>query len=148
MWNACFICSNDEVIKWKPFTHYWPFVRGIHRSPVNSPHKGQWRGTLMFSLICAWINGWVRLVIWDAIAPIMGIYCVCSFHLFISTLFFIFPTTKIATGYMKHDAAFTQLQHLNLTEFLLNGIVMKTEHIFIQGFMRWIGEKTYKPIMT
>ena len=35
-------------------------VRGIHRSPVNSPHKGQWRGALMFSLICAWINGWVN----------------------------------------------------------------------------------------
>ena len=33
---------------------------GIHRSPVNSPHKGQWRGALMFSLICAWINGWVN----------------------------------------------------------------------------------------
>ena len=31
---------------------YWPFVRGIHRSPVNSPHKGQWRGALMFSLFC------------------------------------------------------------------------------------------------
>ena len=26
----------------------------VHRSPVNSPHKGQWRGALMFSLICAW----------------------------------------------------------------------------------------------
>ena len=24
------------------------------------PHKGQWRETLMFSLICAWINGWVN----------------------------------------------------------------------------------------
>ena len=36
------------------------FVRGIHRSPVNSPHKGQWRGALMFSLICAWINRWVN----------------------------------------------------------------------------------------
>ena len=36
------------------------FVRGIQRSPVNSPHKGQWRGALMFSLICAWINGWVN----------------------------------------------------------------------------------------
>ena len=36
------------------------FVRGIHRSPVNSPHKGQWRGVLMFSLICARINGWVN----------------------------------------------------------------------------------------
>ena len=38
---------------------YWPFVRIIYRSPVNSPHKGQWRGALMFSLICAWISGWV-----------------------------------------------------------------------------------------
>ena len=26
------------------FLRYWPFVRGIHRSPVNSPYKGQWRG--------------------------------------------------------------------------------------------------------
>ena len=28
--------------------------------PVNFPHKGQWRGALMFSLISAWINGWVN----------------------------------------------------------------------------------------
>ena len=42
------------------FPRYWPFVRGIHRSPVNSSHKGQWRGALMFSLICAGINGWVN----------------------------------------------------------------------------------------
>ena len=33
---------------------------GIHWSLVNSPHKGQWRGALMFSLICAWINGCVN----------------------------------------------------------------------------------------
>ena len=52
--------SHDDVIKWKYFPRYWPFVRGIHRSPVNSPHKGQWRGALMFSLISAWINGWVN----------------------------------------------------------------------------------------
>ena len=52
---------HDDVIKWKHFPRYWPFsVRGIHRSPVNSPHKGQWRGALVFSLICAWINGWVN----------------------------------------------------------------------------------------
>ena len=51
---------NDDVIKWKHFPRYWPFVRGIHRSPVNSAHKGQWRGALMFSLICARINGWVN----------------------------------------------------------------------------------------
>ena len=29
-------------------------------SRVYSPHKGQWRGVLMFSSICAWINGWVN----------------------------------------------------------------------------------------
>ena len=52
--------SHDDVIKWKHFPRYWPFVRGIHRSTVNSPHKGQWRGALMFSLICARINGWVN----------------------------------------------------------------------------------------
>ena len=51
---------HDDVIKWKHFPHYWPFVRGIHQSPVNSPHKGQWRRASMFSLICAWINGWVK----------------------------------------------------------------------------------------
>ena len=28
--------------------------------PVNSPHKGQWRVALMFSLICVCINGWVN----------------------------------------------------------------------------------------
>ena len=28
--------------------------------PVNSPHKGLWRGALVFSLICVWIDGWVN----------------------------------------------------------------------------------------
>ena len=45
----------DDVIKWKHFPRYRPFVRGIHRWP-----KGQWRGALMFSLICAWTNSWAN----------------------------------------------------------------------------------------
>ena len=52
--------AHDDVIKWKRFPRNWPFVRGIHRSPVNSPHKGLWRGALMFSLICAWIKVWIN----------------------------------------------------------------------------------------
>ena len=52
--------NHDDVIKWKHFPRYWSFVRGIHRSPVNSPHKGQWRGALMCSLISIWINSWVN----------------------------------------------------------------------------------------
>ena len=50
----------DDIIKWKHFTNHWPFVQGIHQSPVNFPHKGQWHGALMFSLICTQINGWVN----------------------------------------------------------------------------------------
>ena len=51
---------HDDVIKWKHFPRYLPFVRGIHRFLVNSRHKGQWRGALNFSLIYAWTNGWVN----------------------------------------------------------------------------------------
>ena len=57
---AVFYPWHDDVIKWKHFLRYWPFMQGIHRWPVNSPHKGQWCRALMFSLICAWINGWVN----------------------------------------------------------------------------------------
>ena len=51
---------HDDVIKWKHFPRYWPFVRGIHRSPMNSPQKGQGHGAMVFSLICAQLNGWVN----------------------------------------------------------------------------------------
>ena len=57
--NPC-VCVHDNVITWKHFPRYWPYVRGIHRSPVKSPLKGQWRGALMLQLICAWTKGWVN----------------------------------------------------------------------------------------
>ena len=50
---CCIGIFHDDVIRWKHFPRYWPFVRGIHRPPVNSPHKCQWSRALMFSLICA-----------------------------------------------------------------------------------------------
>ena len=55
-WLAGLYKIHDDVIQWKHFPRYWPSVR----SPVNSPHKVQWRGALMLSLICAWINSWVH----------------------------------------------------------------------------------------
>ena len=54
-WLGC----HDDVIKWKHFLRHWAFVWGIHRSPVNSSHKSQWRAAFIFSLICTWIKGWV-----------------------------------------------------------------------------------------
>ena len=51
---------HDDVINWKHFPRYWPFMRGMHRSPVDSPNKGQWRGALILYLIFAWTNGWAN----------------------------------------------------------------------------------------
>ena len=52
---------HDDVITWKHFPRYWPFVRGNLRSPVNSPHKDQWRGALVLSFICTKTHGWVNI---------------------------------------------------------------------------------------
>ena len=43
-WRCFMGVKHNDVIKWKHFPRYWPFVRGTHRSLVNSPHKGQWHG--------------------------------------------------------------------------------------------------------
>ena len=51
---------RDDVIKWTYFPRYWSFVLESHRSLMNSSHKGRWRGLWMFSLFCAWIDGWVN----------------------------------------------------------------------------------------
>ena len=37
--SACHSEIHDDVIKWKHFPRCWPFVRGIHRSTVNSPQR-------------------------------------------------------------------------------------------------------------
>ena len=62
------IRNDYRFISWwrhqmEHFPRYWHFVRGIHRLPANSSHKGQWGGASMFSLICDWTNGWVNN--WD-----------------------------------------------------------------------------------
>ena len=51
---------HADVTKWKHFPRYWPFVRGIHWSPVDSPHRDQWSRVLMLSVICTWTNCWAN----------------------------------------------------------------------------------------
>ena len=60
------------------FLRYWSFVRGIHRSPVDFPHKGQRREALVLPLICTWLNNWETietLVIWDATRRSLWRHC-------------------------------------------------------------------------
>ena len=42
------------------FSALLTLCEGNHRSPVNYPHKCQWHGALIFSLICVWTNGWAN----------------------------------------------------------------------------------------
>ena len=48
---------HDDIMKWETFPRYWSYCEG--NPPVTSgfPPRSQWRGTLIFSLICAWTNG-------------------------------------------------------------------------------------------
>ena len=52
---------SDWLTCRKPQHAWWrhqmeTLVSALPRWPMNSPHKGQWRGALMFSFICAWVN--------------------------------------------------------------------------------------------
>ena len=58
--------DHFDVTQWKRFSPYRPFVRGIHRPPVDSPYKGSVTRTLTFSLMLAWTNSWInRRVVGD-----------------------------------------------------------------------------------
>ena len=64
-----FLSHQSSLLPWcrhqmEKSPRYWSFVTGIHRSPVDSPHKGQWRGALRVFFICTRINGWANT--WDA----------------------------------------------------------------------------------
>ena len=56
-WDNCIAWLSHEM---ETFFALLAICAG--NSPVTSdfPHKGQWRGALMFSLISAWINAWVN----------------------------------------------------------------------------------------
>ena len=50
------LVSCDSIMTWgrhetEAFSALLSLYEGIHRTPVNTPHKGQWRVALMFSLI-------------------------------------------------------------------------------------------------
>ena len=58
-------CPSTEPVTWwrhqmETFSALLALCAGNSPVLVNSPHKGQWRGALMFSFIYAWINDWVN----------------------------------------------------------------------------------------
>ena len=48
-----------DLIKWKHFPRYWPFVRGIHRCiplTIKASDAELWP----FIMLCIWTNGWTN----------------------------------------------------------------------------------------
>ena len=63
---------HEDIIRWKHFPCYWPFVRGIHWSLVDSTYKGQGGGAWMFSARELRVEQTIReLLIWGAITLII-----------------------------------------------------------------------------
>ena len=58
-----FFCEHYDVMTWKRFPRNWPFVRGMHRSLVDSPHKGpvMWGFDVYFAVsLNKLLNKWTR----------------------------------------------------------------------------------------
>ena len=94
------------------------FNAGNSHSPVNSPQKGQWRGALMFSVICAWINAWVNNLEagdlrrhrahYDVIVIINGVFTPVCHNIYRFSELFLGHTYKheqsiaLTEGFTKH----------------------------------------------
>ena len=73
-WNSSWLPLWQNLPWWRQkiiyFPQYCPFARGIHRSPTDSPHKGQWR--FLWSVLEQRFERIIKTpVIWDAIALIV-----------------------------------------------------------------------------
>ena len=64
--------KHDEVISWKCIPHYWPFVNGNPKSPMEFSHKGPALWNFDLLLWFPWTT-WhtISEVIWDALTLIM-----------------------------------------------------------------------------
>ena len=119
--------EHDDVIKWKHFPRNWPFVREIHRSPVNFPHKGQWRGALMFSLIYAWINDWVNNREAGDLRRQHGHYDVIVMNMSLPSLYYWLMHVCLVSGISFHCLGGCDFK---MTSFVVGGSPLARQWVF------------------
>ena len=137
----------DDVIKWKHFMRYWWFVRGIHRSPVNSPHKGQWRGALMFSLIRTRINGWVNSREAETLSRLLWRHCNEQWYTmplrtqwrFVNSMHIIHPWSYVLLIIIKRNFMLHFITGYHSHILMLNGVSI---FLFLWD-NSWCGEYIY-----
>ena len=68
--------TQDDVMTWKAFLHSWIFVRGIHQSLVDSPHK--WTGMRSVDVLFD-VNLTKFLKKWPSFQWLQMSWCSCDF---------------------------------------------------------------------
>ena len=96
---------------------------GEFTGPLNSPHKGQWRGALVFSLICVWINGWVNNREAGDLRRHRGHYDV-SVMLQLVTKFLLLSQGKVPTSWHRDAVHITGHNWIPLTKSQQCGALM------------------------
>ena len=135
--QVCWRENNKYVVvlEWNQVCSWWrhqmeafsallALCAGNSPVPVNSPHKGQWRGALMFSLICVWINDWVNNREAGDLRRHRGHYDVivmCRFRVSSN----LKPLTKKITVH-------------HVTELLSSGAIALTAHISAENWSKTI----------
>ena len=113
-------------------------MRGIHRFPVNSPHKGQRRVALMFSLICVWINGWVN----NREAGDLRRY---RAHYDVTVMFSPPPTSTINASPRTSSCSMHQTMK---TAVLINGYFRKKKITLDANLLLWLISWSFPIIIT
>ena len=90
--HAVLAPTHDDVIKWK---HFPP---GIHRSPVNYPHKSQRRGALICARTNIWDAGDLRRQCTHYDVTALWLITVCTLDLQVIVYRFGFPRNIIITA--------------------------------------------------
>ena len=94
--------------------------------PVNSPHKGQWSGALMFPLICTRINGWVNNRETGDLRRHRGHYDVTVMHRQTSNIRRTLVWNKI-------------VDHSDVV-----GLLQLHVHSRLNAWLQWIGQSNFK----
>ena len=115
----CQLCFLEDVMKWKHFPRYWPFVLEINWLMVNSPHKGQRRGALILFFICTRTNGWPNKMnrLWFE-TPSRFLWCHCNATLHATPCFtgpYCYRTPSSAPGVYRTLLSQFGLQNMTYT---------------------------------
>ena len=100
--------QHEAAITWKHFPSYWPFVRGIHWSPMDSPNKllNKWSS-------CRWFRRQFDVIVMlEPLASSTGLRLFCHTslgHIMNSALFILIPIFRVYRFNLQFKFLFAQL---------------------------------------